>query len=150
MPETPSEKNSKEKNPFSFEFKNACAKKGLTDQFNTMNVDEMTGMNIDVESLFENQEKLKLMYQNDAVKICYLFREISKLPHVDDFALSINMIISSIKIGKFGKLADILGELKILMMHAKSLMKNADDTKKLALKNFVAGLDGVINRKAFE
>lgn len=151
LPGTPYE--GKDKNPFNFDVKpSPRAKKGLISQFNSMELQQKDGpcVSIDIDSLLENQEHLNDMYQGDAVKIIYLIREISKLPNVDDFALSINMMISSIKVGKYGKLADILGELKILVQQAKSLMKNADDTKKMSLKVFVSGLEGVMNRKAFE
>lgn len=141
-----------DKNPFDFDVKPSRAKKGLVEQFNSMELKNgfSEDMNIDVQSLLDNQDELFKMYHADIDKIIYLLREIGKLPHVDDFALSINMMISSIKTGKFGKLADILGELKILIQHAKSLMKNAEEDKKTALKVFVSGLEGIINRKAFE
>lgn len=155
LPSTPLNSGEiKEKNPFHFQVKATRAKKGLAEQFNSMELknggNDSDGLNIDIESILDNQEHLHMMYQGDALKIIYLLREIRKLPHVDDFALSINMMISSIKTGKYGKLADILGELKILIQHAKSLMKNADETKKISLKVFVGGLEGVMNRKAFE
>jgi hypothetical protein len=147
-----SSRDVKDKNPFNFEVKNTRAKKGLVDQFNSMDFKngEMEGMSIDIQSIVENQDQIFKLYQNETDKIIYLLKEIAKLPHVDDFALSINMMISSIKTGKYGKLADILGELKILIQHAKSLMKNAEDSKKMTLKIFVSGLEGVMNRKAFE
>lgn len=147
-----SARDSNDKNPFDFNVRPTRAKKGLVEQFNSMDFknNDIDGMNIDIQTLLDNQEQVFKMYQGETDKIIYLLREIAKLPHVDDFALSINMMISSIKTGKYGKLADILGELKILIQHAKSLMKNAEDTKKAALKVFVSGLEGVMNRKAFD
>lgn len=150
-PETP---NSKE-NPFNFDVKSR-AKKGLVDQFNSMELkssesdEDSDRMKIDLNDILEMEDELTKMYRNDASKIIYLLSEITKLPHVENCAFWINMMISKIKIGQYGKIADILCEFKILVQQAKSMMKNASESKKLSLKVFVSGLESVLCRKAFE
>lgn len=156
-PETPNSHSSHSKeNPFTFDVKSRV-KKGLVDQFNSMELkssekeeDAAERMKIDLNDILEMEEELTKMYRGDASKIIYLLREISKLPHVEDCAFWINMMISKIKVGKYGKIADILCEFKMLVQQAKSLMKNASESKKLLLKVFVSGLESVLGRKAFE
>jgi hypothetical protein len=145
-------------NPFHFDVKSRV-KKGLAEQFNSIDLNSngsgtssegQDGSVVDLNGIVECTDKLNEMYENEGHKIIYLIREISKLQLVDDFAVAINMIIFSIKVGKYGKLADIVGEFKILVQHVKSMMKNADDNKKCSLKAFVNAVESVLNRKAFE
>lgn len=150
-PDTPQSKE----NPFTFEVKSR-AKKGLVEQFNSMELksseseEEADCVTIDLTEINEMQEEMTKMYKNEGLKIIYLLREIAKLPHADECAFWINMMISKIKVGQYGKIADILCEFKMLAQQAKSLMKNASESKKLKLKAFVTGLESVLGRKAFE
>lgn len=149
------------KNPFDF-MEGSRAKQALMSKFNSFGT-ESVRQDLDMEDEFRRleleldvncdvsqEDNLKNMYKEDAQKITYLMSEIVKLPQTQDLAGFVNIVNGNINSGRYGKLADIIQDLRNLGMHVKSLMKNANETEKIALKIFVAGLDGVINRKAFE
>lgn len=146
-----------DRNPFDFNKPNVRSvgngvKKGLVDQFNSMELNNEIPKQLDIEikSVLEMESELSKMYKNDTSKIIYLLHEINKLPNVGECAFWINMMIQKIKIGQYGNIADILCEMKILMNQAKSMMKDADDQKKLGLKAFVNDIESIMSRKAFE
>lgn len=155
LPATPMDRHV---NNFDSSFKSR-AKKDLSSKFNSM-----AGFNRDIEAELEQEfgkleinidendseeKRLEKMYKQDSSKIIYLINEVSKLSYDDSFTVCINLIVENIKNGKYSNLNSILDEFKILIKHAKGLIENACDDKS-ALKKFVASLEAIINRKAFE
>ncbi|XP_070497065.1 protein mitoshell [Chironomus tepperi] len=155
LPTTPMDHHVKS---FDLSFKSR-AKKDLSSKFNSMG-----GYNRDIEAELEQEfgkleinidvnddenMRLEKMYKKDSSKVIYLINEVSKLSYDDSFTVCINLIVDNIKNGKYSNLNSILDEFKILLKHAKGLIENANDDK-TSLKKFVAALEAIINRKAFE